>query len=96
MSFKTVARLQDRVILRIAGEKYLPFVRLYQAWRGIVGDLLASRSRPHRFANSILYISAQSNAWLQELVLHKADILKQCRAVIPEEIKDIVFMIRSR
>ncbi len=95
MSFTPASRLQDKVILSIGGEKFRSFIRLYQSWKEIVGDLLASRSHPFRFQNSILYVAVQNNSWLQELFLRKTDILKLCRAKIPDEIKDMIFMIRK-
>ncbi len=95
MSFNSVSCLLKSVLTQISGEKYRPFISLYQGWKDIVGELLASRSHPFRFHDSILYIAVQSNSWLQELYLRKAEILRQCRSQIPQEIKDIIFFIRS-
>ena len=95
MVFTTMARRHNKVLLKIGGEKFRPFIQLYQGWKDIVGDLLASRSHPFRFKDSILYIAVQNNAWLQELYLHKADILRQCQAKVADEIRDIIFLIRS-
>ena len=67
MVFTTLARRHNKVLLKIGGEKFRPFIQLYQGWKDIVGDLLASRSHPFRFKDSILYIAVQNNAWLQEL-----------------------------
>lgn len=68
---------------------------LYQSWQDIVGDLLASRSHPFRFHTGILYVAVQNSSWLQELVLRKMDILARCRTVIPDEIKEIIFLIHK-
>ena len=95
MVFTTLARLHNKVLLKIGGEKFRPFIQLYQGWKDIVGDLLASRSHPFRFKDSILYIAVQNNAWLQELYLRKADIMRQCQAKVADEIRDIIFLIRS-
>lgn len=91
--FTALSHRQRQLIEKIAGDRYQPFVRLYQAWPGIVGELLATRSHPFRFAHQILYIAVQNNAWLQELYLRKTDILRQCRAAISTEIKDLIFFI---
>lgn len=95
MALSPVSRLLNQTLARIAGEKYQPFIRLYAGWQDIVGELLASRSHPYRYHDSILYIAVQNNSWLQELYLKKADILRQCRRQIPGEIKDIIFFIRN-
>ncbi len=95
MAFSSVSGIQNRLLLRIAGGKYQSFISLYRAWQGIVGDLLATKSHPFRFYQSVLYIAVQNNSWQQELFLRKNDILKQCRAKVGEEIKDIIFLIRS-
>ncbi len=95
MAFSPVSRLLTHVLNRIGGDRYQPFIILYQGWKDIVGELLASRSHPFRFSDSILYIAVQNNSWLQELYLRKAEILRQCRAQIPQEIRDIIFLIRS-
>ncbi len=95
MGFTPLSRRYNRVLFRIAGEKYRPFISLYQAWKEIVGELLASRSHPFRFYNSVLYVAVQNNAWLQELVLNKTEILRQCRAQTQEEVKDLVFLIKT-
>ncbi|MCB5224832.1 MAG: DUF721 domain-containing protein [Candidatus Cloacimonadaceae bacterium] len=92
---RSFTSLINQTLTQVGGEKYRPFMRLYGAWKDIVGPLLASRSHPWRFRDSVLYIAVQNNSWLQELYLRKADILKQCRQTIPEEIKEIIFIIRN-
>ncbi|MGC9362187.1 MAG: DUF721 domain-containing protein [Candidatus Syntrophosphaera sp.] len=93
-AFTAVSQLQKQVILKIGGEKFQPFIELYQAWKQVVGDLLASRSHPFRYHNSVLYIAVENNSWMQELVLRKTDIIRQCKARVAD-LKDIIFMIRS-
>lgn len=95
MAFSPISRIQQDVIQRIGGDKFLAFIRLYQGWKDIVGELLAAKSHPFRFQHSILYIAVQNNSWQQELFLHKGEILRQCKARTAAEIKDIIFLIRS-
>jgi hypothetical protein len=95
VAFTPASRVQNRVLLSIGGERFRSFIKLYQAWKEIVGELLASRSHPFRFQNSVLYVAVQNNSWLQELFLRKADIIKLCRAKVADEIKDMIFMIRK-
>lgn len=95
MALRSFDSLIQQTLTQMGGGKYLPFMRLYSAWKDIVGPLLASRSHPWRFRDSVLYVAVQNNSWLQELYLRKADILEQCRKIIPEDIKEIIFMIRN-
>ncbi len=95
MALSPVSRFLKQVLDQLGGDRYQPFILLYQGWKDIVGDLLASRSHPFRFHDSILYVAVQNNSWLQELYLRKAEILRQCRTQIPQEIRDIIFLIRS-
>jgi predicted nucleic acid-binding Zn ribbon protein len=95
VAFSPVSSLLKQVLTQIGGDKYQPFILLYQGWKDVVGELLASRSHPFRFHDSVLYVAVQNNSWLQELYLRKAEILRQCRAMIPQEIRDFIFLIRS-
>jgi predicted nucleic acid-binding Zn ribbon protein len=96
MSFISVHDVYLDLLLRIGGKSNRAFIYLYRGWIGIVGELLASRSRPFRFRDGILFVGVQNNSWMQELILHKQEVLHKCRELTDEEIKDIVFLIRSR
>ena len=95
MAFTSLSNIKKEVIDRIAGEKYKSFVNLYQNWKEIVGPLLAARSHPFHLKDSILYVAVENNSWLQELVLRKLYILKQLNDKTGEEIKDIIFLIKT-
>ncbi len=95
MGFKSVSHLYSKVIVRIGGDKYRGFILLYQCWKDVVGELLAAKSYPCRFQKGVLYVAVQNNSWLQELFLHKQSILEACKAKTKEEIKEIIFLIRS-
>lgn len=95
MGFTTVSDLYFQVLMRVGGDKYSSFIKLYRAWKDIVGELLAGRSHPYRFRDHVLFIAVQNNSWLQELILHKTEILQRCRMQTEEEIRDIIFMIRG-
>ena len=95
MDAAPLSRLCRNVLSRIAGEKHRPFVKLYQSWQEVVGELLASRSHPYRYHTGILYVAVHNSSWMQELVLRKTDILSRCRSIIPDEIRDIIFLIHK-
>lgn len=95
MSFIHVSTIHQDLVMKIGGARFRSFIILSRSWKDIVGELFASRSHPYRFTKSILYIAVQNNAWMQELYLRKVDILRQCRSKISEDVKDIIFLIRS-
>ena len=95
MAFTSLSNIKKEVITKIAGDKYKSFVNLYQNWKEIVGPLLAARSHPFHLKDSILYVAVENNSWLQELVLRKPYILKQLNDKTGEEIKDIIFLIKT-
>jgi hypothetical protein len=51
--------------------------RALEAWPEIVGELLAERTRPLRLAGGRLFVVAPGSALRQELVFHKATILRR-------------------
>ncbi|MCB5245955.1 MAG: DUF721 domain-containing protein [Candidatus Cloacimonadaceae bacterium] len=95
MAFTSLSNIKKEIINKIAGDKYKSFVNLYQGWKEIVGPLLAAKSHPFHLKDSILYVAVENNSWLQELILRKADIIKQLNYNTGEEIKDIIFLIKT-
>ncbi len=51
--------------------------RALEAWPEIVGGPLAERTRPLRLAGGRLFVMAPGSALRQELVFHKATILRR-------------------
>jgi predicted nucleic acid-binding Zn ribbon protein len=96
MAFKPIDNGFSRVIFRLGGDKYHDFIRIYLAWRGIVGDLLAERSHPVKLVKKVLYVGVENSTWMQELILLKAEILKKCRLTLNNELDEIVFIIKSK
>lgn len=96
MAFKPVDNGFSRVIYRLGGDKYHDFIRIFLAWRGIVGDLLSERSHPVKLAKRVLFVGVENSTWMQELILLKPEILKKCQIVLNNELDDIVFIIKSK
>ena len=91
--FATACR---KVIYRLAGEKYGPFVSACYTWKNYVGALLAEKSRPLKIDNGILYVGVSNSSWMQELVLLKSRILKRYRQELNLGITDIIFVIKAK
>jgi len=95
MSFNTSAEISGHLIERLGGDRFRGFIRIYRAWRIVVGDLLAERSHPFRFKEGVLYVAVSNSSWMQELVLRKGEILSRCVQISGEAIQEVIFLIRT-
>lgn len=96
MDFIRANRVSNTLILKLGGEKYRAFIKLYLCWKAVVGELLAEKSHPFRYRDAILYVSVQNNSWMQELILHKKQLIEKCQKLSKESVQDIVFMLRAK
>lgn len=85
-----------QIVFRLAGERYLGFVKLYMAWPAVVGPLLAEKSMPIKLDDQILYVAVSNNTWMQELVLLKNRIREELCKKSSVSVSDIIFTIRTR
>ncbi len=81
--------------LRLGGERYASFIRLYLDYKEVVGELLAQKSHPYRYKDDVLFVAVENNSWLQELVLKKQELIARYQAVSRIKPKDILFFIRT-
>jgi len=95
MSLVPIDRTIDRIIKLIAGDKYKEFIDIYRNWKPVVGALLAEKSHPIKYENSVIYVLVSNNVWLQELVLMKSKIKQDLKSKLKTKINDIVFFIRT-
>ena len=58
--------------------------QLIQQWREVVGETVASRSRPGTVRRGVLLVEAKNNAWMQEIRFHQSEILKRIQEQFPE------------
>jgi len=67
-----------------------------QHWPEIVGEALASRSRPDRYGKGTVWVAVQGSAWAQELRMSKDVILERLRAHAgdPSLFSDVRFGVR--
>lgn len=96
MAFASVQSKISQLLYRVAGEEHRPFIQLYLAWEKVVGKLLAERSHPIRVDHDTLFVGVENSAWLQELTLLKSKIILTYKELTKIELKDIVFIIRSK
>ena len=56
---------------------------LFEDWKNMVGDTLATRSAPLRFQGDCLIVGVDHPAWVQEMNLLKETLLKKIREKFP-------------
>lgn len=66
--------------------------KLRRVWKDIVGDLLASQTKPKKIERNILWVSVDNSALNYELSLMKPSILEKIHETMPERYKDIKFV----
>ncbi len=66
--------------------------KLRRVWKDIVGDLLASQTKPKKIERNILWVSVDNSALNYELSLMKPSILEKIHETTPERYKDIKFV----
>lgn len=64
-------------------------------WKTIVGDKVASHSKPAGFRGNTLIVQVDSSAWAQELSFQKGTILARIKRFVPENrmVEDIIFSV---
>ena len=95
MDFLRADNRFQSVIYRLGGERHQRFIRVFMAWKQLVGDLLSERSHPVKLDNDVLFVGVQNSAWMQELIFLKADIIKNYKSQFGEDLQDIIFTIRT-
>jgi len=97
-SFVKISSIIENLIQNLSEKGFSREIQIAFQWRRIVGDILNSKTRIHKFENNILYILVENNIWLQELVLNKSDILKKLNSQLPpvHKIKNIVFSLSGK
>jgi predicted nucleic acid-binding Zn ribbon protein len=66
---------------------------IFRDWGEVVGPRIASIAEPARISGERLYIKVKTDVWRNELVFHKADLLKKINQRSGGEvIKDIVLI----
>lgn len=95
MALQSIAHFGKTLALRLGGEKYAHFIRLYLDYREVVGELLAQKSQPFRYKDEVLFVAVENNSWLQELVLRKQELIAKYQSVSHIKLRDILFFIRS-
>ncbi len=79
---------------RLGLESRLVELRLQHRWRDIVGEPMASHTKPTQIRFKKLYLVVRNSVWLQQLTFLKPALLTKLQAVSgTESITDIAFRV---
>lgn len=67
-----------------------------QQWESIVGPLLASKVQPTKIEKGVLFVTAESSAWAQEIQLLKETVLARVNAAAGEDLLRDLRVARTR
>jgi predicted nucleic acid-binding Zn ribbon protein len=95
MAFVSLKGALGRV-LRDYNIKDLEEIKIFSAWNDIVGEKMASHTRPSNINNRILYIEVDDPLWLSQLKYMKQDIIDKIDIRIKTGLfKDVRFFLKS-
>ena len=96
MPFTPLKRILEGVLREKAFRGDIEAFRVFGEWQQIVGQPLASHTRPARLTEKYLYIEVDDHLWLAQLKYMKADMLRKIdRAMKPGLFKDLKFFLKG-
>jgi predicted nucleic acid-binding Zn ribbon protein len=64
-------------------EERVESAKLGSCWAEIVGETVASKSRPLDLRDGTLFVEAENNVWMQEISFHRERIIARIRKRFP-------------
>jgi predicted nucleic acid-binding Zn ribbon protein len=96
MAFTALKNILERVLREQAFRGDIEAFRVFAEWERIVGQPLATHTRPARLTEKFLYIEVDDHLWLAQLKYMKADMLKKIdRALKPGLFEDLKFFLKG-
>ncbi|HOJ92101.1 MAG TPA: DUF721 domain-containing protein [Dictyoglomaceae bacterium] len=86
------------IFVKLDMDKKLCEYLAMEQWDKVVGETLALHTKPAYVKNGVLYVYVDSSVWVQELSLFKPKLMEKIneKLVVPDTIKDIVFIDKGR
>lgn len=78
-----VGEILPGVLRGLGLEERVESVKLGSCWAEIVGETVASRSRPRDLRDGTLFVEAENNVWMQEISFHRDRIIARIRKRFP-------------
>ncbi len=94
MRSKKVGDILPGVMKSLGLDVKLREANLVQEWRSVVGEAVASRSKPTVVRKHILLVEVENNAWMQEIRFLQRKIVERIREQFPElEVEGLRLML---
>jgi predicted nucleic acid-binding Zn ribbon protein len=96
MAFSTVRGVVERVLkkYRLTGD--LDAYKVFHMWSDLVGDRIASHTRPQRIDRDTLFVEVDDPLWLTQLKYMKIDLLGKIDVMVKKgAIKDVRFYLKN-
>ena len=91
---QSIADALSQLMARRGYARIQAATELSSVWEEVVGDTLASQSRPGNVRRGVLEVTVGNSAVVQELTFIKRTILKEFKRLVPEEkIRDLRFRV---
>ncbi|MCD4650581.1 MAG: DUF721 domain-containing protein [Candidatus Cloacimonetes bacterium] len=95
MSFAPASNSISGLILEIAGEDYRELILLAQAWKSVVGKIVARNAGIKSFRHGVIHVGVKNSVWMQEFFFKKHELMNKLHNTTGIEIKDMLFFVRD-
>ena len=86
----------DKTIDILGLKKKMSELASLSVWPQVVGELIASKTRPKRVRGSRLWVEVKSSAWMSELLYWKPTLIARINKSLGGRIiEDIIFINRG-
>jgi predicted nucleic acid-binding Zn ribbon protein len=90
MALKSVNHILDSLKQQAQWQEP-PIHRLVKCWAEVVGDMVATHTRPVSIQRDVLWVATSSAAWAQNLTFGRQNLLKKLNQKLPTPLVDIRF-----
>lgn len=80
---KRVGDIMPEVLKNLGLADKIEEIRLRDEWHAVVGDVVASRSRPLEVRGRTLFVEVENNVWMQEIRFHQSRIIARIKKRFP-------------
>ncbi len=88
-----IGNIIDKTIDDLGLRKSMQEIASITVWPRVVGDLIASKTKPKKVSGSKLWVEVSSSVWMNELLYWKPRLVSRInKALGSKVIKDIIFI----
>jgi len=94
--FTPLKKILETVLRDRAFRGDIEAYKVFSQWAEIVGQKVATHTRPVRMGDKLLYVEVDDHLWLAQLRYMKTDMLRKIdRAIKPGLFKDLKFFLKG-